>query len=97
MLAWSEEPPDSILPSDPAVKYVGETSYFKGRMDGFRTSAGFCGKRDDGHSAGWRWPEGRSDCLWVAFFRVENSQPHLEPPDPEGSPVFKSDVPGYAR
>jgi hypothetical protein len=71
VLAWSEaEPPRKTPHLAPAVKYIGETYWFKGRMGGFGNSAGLWGKRSFGHSAGWSWPKGKKDHLWVAFFDV---------------------------
>jgi hypothetical protein len=61
------------------IKYIGETHYFKARMGGLAWSAGFWGERAFGHSAGWRWPEGKNKLLWVAFFEVikEKEREHL--------------------
>jgi hypothetical protein len=71
LLAWSEvEPPRKNPQRTPEVKYIGETHWFKGRMEGFGNSAAFWGPRSAGHSAGWSWPEGEKDKLWVAFFDV---------------------------
>jgi hypothetical protein len=70
LLAWSKCPPKDISPASAAVKYVGETAYFKNRMGAFGTSAGLWGERDNGHSGGWRWPKGAQENLWVAFFPV---------------------------
>jgi hypothetical protein len=78
LLAWSRYPPASMRPSDRAVKCVGESYSFLARMDQFRTSAGFLGARDDGHSAGWRWPLNKTEHLWAAFFEIgTNLLPHL--------------------
>ena len=47
-------------------------------MGYFARSAGFWGDRQDGHSAGWRWPKNASGNLWVAFFAVGAELPaHL--------------------
>jgi hypothetical protein len=47
-------------------------------MGGFSNSAGFWGSRAKGHSAGWRWPQGESQHLWVAYFPAGNDLPsHL--------------------
>lgn len=70
LLAWSEQPPATVHPSAAEVLYIGETGNFRQRMGGFGNSAGFWGERQFGHSAGWRWPEGRSEHTWVAFFPV---------------------------
>src|SRR5690606_24020699 len=71
LMSWSLGPPRTFLPDDEAVCYVGETSSFKNRMGGFGSSAGLWSKkRDIGHSASWRWPIGRRDHLWAAFFHV---------------------------
>ncbi len=78
LLAWSEQPPAALRPVAAEVRYIGETDNFRQRMGGFGNSAGFWGERRLGHSAGWRWPEGRSEHLWVAFFPVgEDLVPHL--------------------
>ncbi|MBE7465977.1 MAG: hypothetical protein HS116_21080 [Planctomycetes bacterium] len=76
--AWSPQAPPLIDPKAPQVKYIGETRSFLRRMGQFGHSAGFWNKRQDGHSAGWRWPEGRTECAWVAFFPVgQGLLPHL--------------------
>jgi hypothetical protein len=79
LLAWSEQPPAAVSPSAAEVRYIGETDNFKQRMGGFANSAGFWGdERQLGHSAGWRWPKGRSEHMWVAFFSVGGDlPPHL--------------------
>jgi hypothetical protein len=81
VLAWSaNEPPRKRLHQASVVKYIGETSWFKGRMGGFGSSAGFWGGRLPGHSAGWSWPKGKKSKLWVAFFDVVGQlelEPHL--------------------
>jgi hypothetical protein len=60
------------------VWYIGETVYFANRMGGFGNSAGFWGERRFGHSAAWRWPEGKWENMWVAFFEVgKDLAPHL--------------------
>jgi hypothetical protein len=60
------------------VRYIGETSEFLQRMGQFANSAGFWGERQNGHSAGWRWPAGQSDNTWASFFPVGNELlPHL--------------------
>ena len=66
-------------PRDAKVRDIGETAYFTTRMGGFGNSAGFWGQRRCfGHSAAWRWPEGKWKKLWVAFFVVgEGLEPHL--------------------
>lgn len=47
-------------------------------MDDLANSAGFWGERRDGHSAGRRWPKGRTENLWVAFFEIGHKLPdHL--------------------
>lgn len=70
LLAWSQAAPALVHPSAAEVVEIGETNWFKGRMHQFRSSAGFLGTRDDGHSTAWRWPEGRHENLWVAFFEL---------------------------
>ena len=66
--AWSAERPEVIGPTAPLVRYVGETSNFRRRMGQFGNSVGFWGERSNGHSAGWRWPEGQTEQTWVSFF-----------------------------
>ncbi len=70
LLAWSDAAPALVHPSAAEVVEIGETNWFKRRMDQFRTSAGFLGARNDGHSTAWKWPEGRHENLWVAFFEL---------------------------
>jgi hypothetical protein len=81
LIAWSEqEPPRRKWSKVPSVKYIGETHWFKARMGGFAQSAGFKGERAFGHSAAWRWEQGKNSKLWVAFFDVtqgQTMQPHL--------------------
>lgn len=78
VMASSDKQPTLISPKCPEVQYVGQTRFFKGRMGQFATSAGFWGGRANGHSAGWRWPEGQKDRLHIAFFPVGNDWPaHL--------------------
>jgi hypothetical protein len=78
LLAWSQTEPQRINPQEARhVKYIGQTHCFKDRMGGFAWSAGFWGERSFGHSAGWRWPEGKNKLLWVAFFSMYDEQPHL--------------------
>jgi hypothetical protein len=78
LMAWSQQPPTRVHPRAPEVRYIGETHGFAGRMAGFANSAGFWGERRVGHSAAWRWPEGKSEYLWVAFFVVADElQSHL--------------------
>lgn len=78
LLAWSPIPPERLHPATAEVKYIGQTNNFRGRMGQFATSAGFWGQRANGHSAGWRWPEGQTRDTWIAFFEVgESLRPHL--------------------
>jgi hypothetical protein len=78
LFAWSRRSPKTIHLADPAVQYVGETGLFLRQMGQFGTSAGFWGERNKRHSAGWRWPKGRTEHLWVGFFEVDgNLLPHL--------------------
>ena len=78
LVAWSKQPPPHLDPREAAVRYIGETLYFANRMGGSGNSAGFWGERRFGHSAAWRWPEGRSEDMWVALFVVgEQLAPHL--------------------
>jgi hypothetical protein len=75
MVSWS---PTEHWPTDAAVRYIGETNAFLRRMGQFGESAGFWGNRQNGHSAGWRWPAGHSDSTWVSFFPIGNDLlPHL--------------------
>ena len=78
LMAWGT-PEATPLPSDPVVRYVGQSLAFKKRMQQFATSAAFFwADRADGHSAAWRWPAGRTDRLSVAFFPLEpDLPPHL--------------------
>jgi hypothetical protein len=78
IFAWSPESPAVIGPTAPAVRYIGETSEFRRRMGQFGNSAGFWGERENGHSAGWRWPAGQTENTWVSFFPIGNDLlPHL--------------------
>ena len=78
VIARSLKAPNSLHPTHAAVQYVGETGNFNRRMRQFGTSAGFFGPRAKGHSAAWRWPLGRKEHLWVAFFEVGGDLlPHL--------------------
>jgi hypothetical protein len=78
LIAWSLKAPKTFHPTHAAVLYVGETANFKRRMCQFGNSAGFFGPRCNGHSAAWRWPEGRHEHFWASFFEVEvPSLPHL--------------------
>ncbi|MBP1625929.1 MAG: hypothetical protein H6Q00_404 [Holophagaceae bacterium] len=78
LMAWSEAAPEEVSPIAKAVKYIGQTNCFKARMGQFASSAGLWGPRADGHSAGWRWPEGKSENLFVAFFPInEGMDTHL--------------------
>jgi hypothetical protein len=73
VLAWSKNAPRKIHPADESVLYCGETDNFKRRLTDFGRSAAFWNeKRKRGHSAAWRWPKGRNQHLWVAFFLVGN-------------------------
>lgn len=77
LLAWSKAPPAILGPRESSVVYVGETNWFKGRMGDFANSAGFRGARRRGHSAAWRWPEGRTESLWLAFFETPGAEADL--------------------
>jgi hypothetical protein len=73
VLGWSEDEPNCDRPHCQShVKYIGETNWFKRRMGGFGASAGFWGEPAAGHSAGWSWPLGNKEKLWVAFFDVSS-------------------------
>jgi hypothetical protein len=67
-MAWSEAPPALLHPAAPEVKDIGETSEYRRRMGQFGNSAGFFGERCKGHSTAWKWPLGRTEKLWAAFF-----------------------------
>lgn len=76
--AWSPKAPDIIGPTAAAIRYIGETSEFLRRMGQFGNSAGFWGERRNGHSAGWRWPLGKTDKTWVSFYSIGTDLlPHL--------------------
>jgi hypothetical protein len=78
VMAWSLEQPKSSSIKSAFVKYIGGTGGFKERMKQFRQSAGLCGQRQNGHSGGWRWPEGKCEHLWIAFFEFGADLPaHL--------------------
>jgi hypothetical protein len=69
-IAWA---PDSgePTPADQAVQYIGQTKSFKNRMSQFATSAGiFWDERYSGHSAAWRWPQGKVEKMMIAFFPI---------------------------
>src|SRR6476646_6578001 len=56
VLAWSQKEPKRLYPHiAKQVEYIGEKKWVKGRMEGFRWSAGFWGERAPGHSAAWSW------------------------------------------
>ena len=76
--AWSTVAPPNIGPTAGTIRYIGETNAFLRRMGQFGNSAGFWGARQNGHSAGWRWPAGQSEKVWVSFFPIGNELlPHL--------------------
>jgi hypothetical protein len=76
--AWSAVAPPIICPTAGTIRYIGETNAFLRRMGQFGNSAGFWGARQNGHSAGWRWPAGQSEKVWVSFFPIGNELlPHL--------------------
>ena len=78
LLSWAVSLPKTFSPAARSVCYVGETNCFRRRMGDFGNSAGLWGARAKGHSAGWRWPKGRSHHLWVAFFPLGGDMPsHL--------------------
>jgi hypothetical protein len=68
LMAWSEAPPKLLHPTASEVKEIGETGEYCRRMRQFGDSAGFFGKRRRAHSTAEKWPLGRSEKLWVAFF-----------------------------
>ena len=77
-IAWA---PTSTTPApdEPSVQYIGQTKNFKARMSQFASSAGiFWDERYDGHSAAWRWPQGETAKMMIAFFPVyENEADHM--------------------
>jgi hypothetical protein len=76
--AWSQQSPRTVGPTAAEVKYIGQTGEFHRRMREFGTSAGFRGKRCNGHSAAWNWPLGREEHAWVSFFVLGGSLlPHM--------------------
>jgi hypothetical protein len=79
MLAWSGKRLTEPTAVESGVWYIGETNWFKARLGQFGASAGFFGKRRNGHSGGWRWPEGQTKNMRIAFFPVPapREQPHL--------------------
>ena len=78
LIAWSLQTPSRLDPREVKVRYIGETHSFRDRMGGFANSAGFWGERRFGHSAAWRWPEGKWENIWIAFFPVgEQLETHL--------------------
>lgn len=77
LFAWSKRPPRLRHPKAEAIRYIGETSNFKNRMDQFGASAGFWGTPYSGHSAGWRWPLGQKDNLFIAFYPFHKQQAHI--------------------
>jgi hypothetical protein len=66
-IALSIAPPKLLLPTAEEVRYIGETGQFRRRMGEFGCSAGFWGKRRNGHYAGWWWPFGRTEDTWFCF------------------------------
>jgi hypothetical protein len=74
--AWSSETPPVLVPTGASVRYIGQSNEFRRRMGNFADSAGFWGPRSKGHSAGWRWPLGKSEKLWVAFYPIGNDLRH---------------------
>ncbi len=78
-IAWGT-PKEVPCPSAIEVQYIGMTDNFKNRMSQFASSAGIHYEgRYSGHSAAWRWPEGASERMHVAFFPLEECMaPHLK-------------------
>jgi hypothetical protein len=68
LMAWSEAAPALLHPAAAEIKEIGETGEYRRRMGQFGDSAGFFGERRNGHSTAWKWPLGRTEKLWVAFF-----------------------------
>ena len=76
VICWSKEPPTLVAPSSPRVMYIGQFKNFKKRLEQFGWSAGLWDEdRYNDHSAAWRWPQGESKWLWVAFYPLANSYP----------------------
>lgn len=63
-------------PDEQQVQYIGQTKNFKARMAQFASSAGiFWDDRYDGHSAAWRWPQGATAKMMIAFFPLSATEP----------------------
>jgi hypothetical protein len=75
-MAWAKRAPKMIPPLSKPIRYIGETGEFRRRMDQFACSAGLWGDRGNGHSAGWRWPKGQAEWLWISFHSID---PYLQP------------------
>lgn len=73
-VAW--EPINALpKPNEKKVQYIGQTKNFKTRMSQFANSAGiFWDDRYDGHSAGWRWPQGKTEKMMIAFFPLYEAE-----------------------
>lgn len=78
-IAWGDSA-DVPHPADSHIKYIGQTKNFKARIGQFATSAGiFWDDRFNGHSAAWRWPQGKTEKMQVAFFPLAgNETEHLK-------------------
>lgn len=79
VIAWGA-PSGVPNPVDSHVQYIGMTDNFKNRISQFASSAGIhYDGRYDGHSAAWRWPEGKVESLVIGFFPLEEKmEPHLK-------------------
>ena len=71
LLSWSQSSPTDLMPTEPTVKYIGETVNFRNRLKQFGRSAGFFGDASAGHSAGWRWPLEGVAHLYVGFLPIQ--------------------------
>ncbi len=79
VIAWGDLS-GSPSPECSEVQYVGMTDNFKNRMGQFATSSGIhYEERYSGHSAAWRWPQGKSELMHIAFFPLLlELMPHLK-------------------
>lgn len=76
-IAWA---PISTIPApdEANLQYVGQTKNFKARMAQFASSAGiFWDDRYAGHSAAWRWPQGETAQMQIAFFPIQPEPDHM--------------------
>ncbi|WP_206360381.1 hypothetical protein, partial [Pseudomonas viridiflava] len=75
-IAW-EPIGEMPAPDEINVQYIGQTKNFKNRIAQFATSAGLrWDDRYSGHSAAWRWPQGKETKMKIAFFPLQG--PHTD-------------------